>query len=51
MAAKFDLLCDLKSVRLKSHHGFTISQLNALEKYLINNLHVLCEAWGTIHGN
>ena len=51
MAAKFDLLCNLKAVHLHSHHGFTISQLKALEKYLIKNLHTLYKAWGAIHGN
>lgn len=51
VAAKFDLLCDLKAVRLKSHSGFTLAQLRAVEKYLVRNLHVLCTAWGAIHGN
>ena len=51
LASRFDLLCDLNTVRLKSHDGFTLGQLRAIEKYLVNNLHILCKAWGTIHGN
>lgn len=51
VAAKFDLLCDLNAVCLKSHIGFTLAQLRAVEKYLVNNLPTLCAAWGAIHGN
>ena len=51
LVARFDLLCDLNSVRLKSHDGFSLKQLKAIEKYLVINLHVLCDAWGDIHGH
>ena len=51
LAARFDLLCDLNVLRLKSHGGFTLGQLRAIEKYLVNNVHALCKAWGMIHGN
>ena len=51
LVARFDLLCDLNASRLKSHSGFTLKQVQAIEKYLVDNLHTLCKAWGTIHGN
>ena len=49
--ARFELLCDLKRVRLMSTVNFSTSQLGLIESQLIVNLVQLCSEWGRIHGH
>ena len=49
--ARFELLCDLKRVRLMSTINFSASQLGLIESQLIVNLVQLCSEWGRIHGH
>lgn len=48
--ARFELLCDLGSVRLMSTIGFRISELRRVEAYLLRHLEQLCNDWNQIHG-
>ena len=49
--ARFELLCDLKRVRLMSTIRFSASQLALIENQLVINLVQLCSEWGRIHGH
>ena len=49
--ARFELLCDLKRVRLMSTIHFSASQLALIENQLVINLVQLCSEWGRIHGH
>ena len=49
--ARFELLCDLKRVRLMSTIHFSVGQLALIERQLIINLVQLCSEWGRIHGH
>lgn len=48
--ARFELLCDLGQVRLRSNIRFTLSQLQKIARHLIKHLDHLCQEWARIHG-
>jgi hypothetical protein len=49
--ARYELLCDLRRIRIKSNIGFSLGQLKQIETYLLNHLAHLCSEWGRIHGD
>jgi hypothetical protein len=49
--ARFELLCDLKRVKVLSNSGLKQSQLNQLAAYLTEHVTELCKVWGNIYGN
>ena len=48
--ALFFLNCPTGPVRLRENYGFSLSQLNQIEKVLNKNQERLCRAWEEIHG-
>jgi hypothetical protein len=49
-SARFELLCDLDSVKLMDNINFTLSKLQVIEIYLIKHIAHLCNEWERIHG-
>jgi Domain of unknown function (DUF4160) len=49
-SARFELLCDLGSVKLMDNINFTLSKLQVIEIYLIKHIAHLCIEWERIHG-
>lgn len=48
--ARFELLCDLRQVRLLGNIRFGLGQLKLIESHLLDHLAHLCSEWGRIHG-
>ena len=48
--ARFELLCDLKHVRLLSNIGFRLAEVRQIEGYLLGHLDHVCDEWERIHG-
>lgn len=49
--AVFTLCCPNGPVELRENFGFARKDLSKLQVQLSVNVHVLCQAWGAIHGN
>jgi hypothetical protein len=49
--AVFTLNCLHGPVELRENFGFGHKDLSKLQVELSANVHVLCQAWGAIHGN
>ncbi len=48
--ARFELLCDLRRLRLLSNIGFRLAQIRQIETYLLSHLDHLCDEWERLHG-
>lgn len=48
--ARFELLCDLNSVRLIGNFGYSLAQLNSIAEKLTLRVPTLCKKWEEIHG-
>ena len=48
--ARFELLCDLRRLRLLSNIGFRLAQIRQIETYLLRHLDHLCDEWERLHG-
>ena len=49
--AVFMLNCPHGPVELRENFGFARKDFRKLQVELSANVHVLCQAWGSIHGN
>jgi Domain of unknown function (DUF4160) len=49
-SARFELLCDLDSVKLMDNINFTLSKLQVIEIYLVKHIAHLCIEWERVHG-
>lgn len=47
--ARFEVLCDLGTVKLMSNIGLTYAQVQVLGAYLSKHVQKLCIEWGRIH--
>ena len=49
--AVFKLHCPSGPVELRENFGFSRKELTKLSAELSANVQILCQAWGSIHGN